>query len=204
MLFDPSMSSLLQTARVLLILLVAPALVAQQADPLISAGWIDRPSGAVRYQIRHLPIISYPSLPAAVSTTLEDLRCTIPQTYQAHGPENVIHASFENPGSSDWAVLCSRQGTVSLLVFFGSAQGRYAELASSPETDRLQPHIGTVTWGFNWGIDPASPETVHQAQIGMKPRPAYLKHDAIADSVLDQRTVYRYYSAGSWSLVDLP
>ncbi len=49
--------------------------------------------------------------------------CLIPQTYEAHQPENVVHASLERPGSSDWAVLCSANGTVSLLVFFAATSG---------------------------------------------------------------------------------
>ena len=31
-------------------------------------------------------------------------------------------------------------------------------LASAPETERLQSHGATNVLGFNWGIDPASPE----------------------------------------------
>ena len=62
----------------------------------------------------------------------------IPQTYEAHRPENVIHASLQRAGSSDWAVLCAAKGTVSLLVFFGSEPAAPMELASAQETERLR------------------------------------------------------------------
>ena len=77
----------------------------------------------VPYLIRRLPVDSFPDLPDAVAATLTERGCLIPQTYQAHRPENVIHASFDRAGSSDWAVLCSTHGTVELLVFFARKPG---------------------------------------------------------------------------------
>src|SRR3569833_336683 len=72
----------------------------------------------VSYLIRRLPVHSFPDLPDAIVHTLTDRGCLIPQTYAAHRPENVVNASFDRAGSSDWAVLCSAQGKVELLVFF--------------------------------------------------------------------------------------
>src|SRR6185437_6192208 len=59
------------------------------------------------YNIRHLPVVSFPQVPMTVREGLGERGCLIPQTYEAHQPENVIHGSFERAGSSDWAVLCS-------------------------------------------------------------------------------------------------
>ena len=127
----------------------------------------------------------------------------IPQTYEAHRPENVIHGSFEKAGSSDWAVLCSAEGTVSLLVFFASALEKPSILAAAPETQRLQVYDLTGILGFNWGIDPATPERVHEAQSNMNPRPPRLDHDALADSVVDYKTVYHYFTKNEWTVVDV-
>src|ERR1035437_11192042 len=91
-------------------------------------------------RIRRLPISSFPDLPDEVAELLNRRACLIPQTYEARQPENVVHASLERAGSSDWAVLCSTRGTVSLLVFFGSTPDSPTELARAPESDRLQPH----------------------------------------------------------------
>ena len=93
-----------------------------------------------RYLIRHLPVSSFPALPAAIQGQLDLRGCLIPQTYEARRPENVVRASLERTGSSDWAVLCSAKGTVSLLVFFGGDPGHPFTLASAPETERLQSH----------------------------------------------------------------
>jgi hypothetical protein len=135
---------------------------------LVESGQIVVDGHSTPYLIRHLPVSSFPELPATVQELLNRRGCLIPQTYEAYHPENVVHASLERAGSSDWAVLCSAEGTVSLLVFFGSrsASAQPLVLVSAPETERLQAHDASGALGFNWGIDPASPEQVHEAQAG--------------------------------------
>ena len=71
-------------------------------------------------------------------------------------------------------------------------------LASTPETERLQPHSTSDVLGFNWGIDPASPEQVRGAQAGMEHRPPLLDHDALADTLVDHHTVYHFYLKSAW------
>lgn len=180
------------------------AFAQQTAVPsgLDARGQLSLNGQSVPYLIRHLPVSSFPELPEPVQRELTQRGCFIPQTYEARRPENVIHGSFEKPSSQDWAVLCSASGTVSLLVFFASAPEKPSTLASAPETQRLQPHDLTGVLGFNWGIDTATPEQIHDAQIGMSPRPAKLDHDAIADSTVEQKTVYRVYAKSGWGRVD--
>jgi len=101
-------------------------------------------------------------------------------------------------------VLCSVNDQVSLLVFFGSAPGKPVVLITASEKDRLQRHDSNGVLGFNWAIDPASPEAVHQAQSGMERRPAKIDHDALADIVVDGKKVYRFFSKGTWKLLDMP
>jgi hypothetical protein len=178
--------------------------VSPVSPQLDESGQIVAAGRATPYRILRLPVSSFPELPAGVQALLNRRGCMIPQTYAAHHPENVVHASLERPGSSDWAVLCSAGGTVSLMVFFSSTPAREAVLASAPETQRLQAHDPTGVLGFNWGIDPASPAQVREAQAGMEPRPLRLDHDALADSVVEHRTVYHFYSRSAWTLVGMP
>jgi hypothetical protein len=177
---------------------------AHAQSQLDESGQIAVAGRAVPYRIRRLPVSSFPDLPAALEVELNRRGCLIPQTYEAHAPENVVHASLERPGSSDWAVLCSSQGTVSLLVFFASAPAQLLTLATSPESERLQAHEPSGVLGFNWGIDPASPERVREAQAGLEARPPRLDHDALADSIVDRRTVYHFYSKNAWTLLAMP
>ena len=126
----------------------------------------------------------------------------IPQTYEAHGPENVIHGSFRRAGEKDWAVLCSVHGTVSLLVFFDGAAESPEVLATAAETSRLELNNASGKMEFDWGIDVATPELVHQAQTQMRHRPARADHDSIADSIIDGATVYRFYTGTAWTTVE--
>lgn len=180
--------------------------VAQSFQPssLVETGQVSIAGRDVSYRIRNLPVSSFPDLPPAVAETLIARKCLIPQTYEAHRPENVVHASLEHPGSNDWAVLCSAQGKVSLLVFFASASPTQPTvLAEAAKTDRLQAHDLTGVLGFNWGIDPASPKRIHEAQAGMERRPAAPDHDCLADTTVDHQTVYHLYRDGAWEKVDV-
>jgi hypothetical protein len=188
--------------------LMAPPAAGQQGNsapaPLSVSGQIVVAGQSIPYLIRHLPISSFPNLPEELAVQLNRRGCLIPQTYEAHHPENVVHASFERPGSSDWAVLCSAQGTVSLLVYFSSDPTRLLVLSAAPETERLQAHDPSGILGFNWGIDPASPEQVSQAQAGLLRRPTPVDHDALADSLVDRHTVYHFYLKNAWIVLEMP
>jgi hypothetical protein len=175
-----------------------------QPSPLVQTGQVVLNGRAASYRIRNLPISSYPELPASIADALAARGCLIPQTYEAKRPENVIHASLERPGSSDWAVLCASNGRVSLLVFFATASpAQPAILAATAETNRLQAHGPSGELGFNWGIDPASPKRIHDAQAGMAHRPPAPDHDCLADTTVDRQTVYHLYENGAWKRVDV-
>jgi hypothetical protein len=196
-----------RVAQAAAVLMAAASLAAQSPRPLAESGETTVNGRSVPYVIRHLPPSSFPNLPLVIADQLVIRGCLIPQTYQAHQPENVVHASLERPGSSDWAMLCSVEGTVSLLVFFESAQEKPVVLASALEKDRLQPSttVGVAgMYGFNWGIDPASPRRIHDAQSGLAHRPPTPDHDALADSIIDRRTVYHFFQNGKWSLLEMP
>jgi hypothetical protein len=173
----------------------------REVSGLLETGYVEVQGRETQFLIRHLPVSSFPQLPASVQNLLNLRGCLIPQTYEAHQPENVIEASLERRGSKDWAVLCSEHGTVSLMVFFGDGASP-AVLARARETERLQAHGADGVLGFDWGIDAVSPEQVHEAQIGMRHLPARLDHDALADSVIDQTTVYHYYAGSAWTVVE--
>jgi hypothetical protein len=170
-------------------------------DALNESGKITVNGRLAPYLIRRLPVSSYPQLPAEVANELNRRGCLIPQTYEAHAPENVVEASLERPGSKDWAVLCSEKGSVSLLVFFGESETNVRVLATAQETERLEAQGAAGALGFDWGIDVATPEQVREAQAGMRKPPPRLDHDALAESVIDGETVYHYYAAGTWTVV---
>jgi hypothetical protein len=174
-----------------------------QSDPLVETGQATVEGKQISYRIRSLPVSSFPDLPGPVADALTARGCVIPQTYAARRPENVVHASLEKAGSSDWAVLCSARGEVSLLVFFASASSlEPTVLLKVAAKERVQSHAGSAEFGFDWGIDPASPRRIHEAQSAMSHRPLPPDHDCLADSIIDQKTVYHLYRDGQWSKID--
>ncbi|MGA3100325.1 MAG: hypothetical protein ABSD61_00550 [Terracidiphilus sp.] len=200
--------ALIKSGLLLVLLLLfrcPPKLLPQDSvsTPFNTSGSVVIDGQPTPYLIRHLPVSSFPELPAAIQGQLNLRGCLIPQTYEAHRPENVVHASLERPGSSDWAVLCSARGTVSLLVFFGSGSSQPTTLSSAPETERLQTHDPSGVLGFSWGIDPASPQQVHEGQLGMRHPSPRLDHDALADTLVDRHTVYHFYLKSAWIVLEM-
>jgi hypothetical protein len=188
----------------LFLMLAAIAASAQQSN-LVTTGRGNVNGKELPYTIRHLPVSSFPDLPKPVADALTQRGCLIPQSYEAHGPENVIHGSFERPGSQDWAVLCTeKDGGVGLFVFFASNPGTPIRIATAPENAAVQPLPDGKELGFFLALDAASPERVHQAQSGLEPRPPRLDHDAVALLFLERHTVYRYFSNGKWTQLPLP
>jgi hypothetical protein len=184
-------------------LMMVPSSARQSdSDRMMESGQVRVDGHDSSFVIRRLPTSSFPDLPDPIVALLDKRGCMIPQTFQAHRPENVINASFERPGSSDWAVLCSTHGNVELLVFFSHTPNKPMTLASVPERERLQRHDSSGVLGFDWGIDPASPRQVREAQAGMQRHPPALDHDALEDVVLNEKTVYRFYTHSAWTVVD--
>jgi hypothetical protein len=172
----------------------------QSVDAFSSSGQATVGGKTRQYKVEHLPASSFPALPTAVAAELNRRGCLIPQTFEAHGPENVIHGSFRRPGSNDWAVLCSARGTVSFLVFFEGEVANPVVLRTSEENSQLEPNNATGKLEFDWAIDRATPEQLHEAQAGIRPRPAPPDHDAIADSTIDGATMYWLYTGSAWSV----
>lgn len=143
-----------------------------------------------RYKIRLLPLSSFPQLPVTVTQKLEARGCMIPQTYEANGPENVISGSFEKPGSSDWAALCSVRGTTTLYVFFGSDLSHPIALRRQPDNLWLGVEP-TFDYGSAWGI-----LTVPARAM---PRTDEMDHDGIEDAFVERSSVVHYYADGRWT-----
>ena len=169
-------------------------------SPLLETGHVERDGHSAPYRIRRLPVSSFPELPANIAAQLERRGCLIPQTYEAHRPKTSSTPASNEPALPTGPCFAPCGVRSLLLVFFGSASDEPTTLASALETQHLQSRDASGAMGFNWGIDPATPEAVHQAQTNMAHRPARLDHDALADSVIDHSTVYRIYKEHAWTV----
>ena len=166
----------------------------------IESGRIASPAGIpLSYRIRLLPLSSFPALPEEVADQLSRRRCMIPQTFEAKQPENVIHGAFQAPGSSDWAALCSVEGTTTLYVFFAGRFNDPAALRSQPDTAWLGADPGDSALGSAWGI---ALRTADQLRSSPKLRRLLtIDHDAIDDARLERTLTIHYYQAGKWLTV---
>lgn len=149
----------------------------------------------LHYSIRLLPVSSFPQLPSAVVQQLSQMGCMIPQTYEAHGPENVVSGSFEKQGSSDWAVLCSVKGTTTLYVFFQSNLASPVALRHQLDGKWLgRDGAWSLDYGSAWGIS-AIPSRV-------MPRTEHIEHDGVQDSFVEQSSTIHYFDDERWTLLD--
>src|SRR5262245_23104313 len=96
-----------------------------------------QPPGA-KGAIPVLPPGTFRQLPAAIVKSLEAWKCSIPQSPDEKTPHNVIHGSFTAAKRTEWAVLCSRGGTSSIMVFRADSAKLVAEIAAEKDEVFLQ------------------------------------------------------------------
>ena len=141
------------------------------------------------------------ALPPAVAATLRQMGCTIPQADESPAlpsPNNVIRGRFYDAERESWAVLCSVQDTVRLLVFRDAADTKPETLQGGLESDWMQT-TGPDSAGFSWAItvaDEAKKRWYH-SQYGGAPLPP-LDHDGIDSHFLEKASVVLYHHRGKW------
>jgi hypothetical protein len=89
-------------------------------------------------EVPRLDLSSFTAVPPAVRSGLKQQGCTIPQTFLARKPENVVRGSFTGPSSSEWAALCSVGGVSEILVFRATSTRPVARLAKFPDENFVQ------------------------------------------------------------------
>src|SRR5262245_41229733 len=88
--------------------------------------------------IRRLPPKVFRELPVAIIEGLQARKCLIPQVGPVKTPHNVISGSLTGAKQKEWAVLCSRRGSSSILVFQANSAKLVAEIAPAKDNDYLQ------------------------------------------------------------------
>jgi hypothetical protein len=171
--------------------LIASVILLQAQDP--RRGWEQAAK-----QIRRLPPSAFPNLPRTVAGELVKRGCTIPQVYSDPKPHNVISGNFAKKGQKDWAVLCSRAGVSSILLFWGGSAKDVEEIATSPDVDWLQG-TGDFEIGYSRSISPVGKDYIiehYQAYGGAKPPP--IDHQGIDHGFVEKASVVLYHYRGEW------
>jgi hypothetical protein len=169
---------------------------AANAERVESGSVLSADGKLMPYRIRLLPVSSFPDLPAAVAAELDRRGCTIPQSFEAKQPENVIRGAFRAAGSSDWAVLCSYQETSTLYVFFAGQAESPIALRSQADSAWLGAEPGGSVSGSAWGIAVRS-ATELRFTPAMR-RGLTIDHDAIDDARLERALTIHYFQDGRW------
>lgn len=152
--------------------------------------------GDQSFAFRMLPPATFTELPAPILRDLEKRHCMIPQSYEAKSPENVVHGAFLQQGSNDWAVLCSQDGTSTLLVYWNGTAAKPAELAAQVDSDTADPYDETSLLGYARGIDSASPNKIGEVLVNKPYGP--FDHEGIKDAHIEKSSVIHYFKGGTW------
>jgi hypothetical protein len=131
---------------------------------------------------------AFRELPPNLVQELQRRGCTIPQVTGFLERENVIHGQFEKPGQTDWAVLCARQASVTLLVFWNGSEINPAQLAKGPHGDSFSRTIMPVERKY----------IVDHFRAYGGPKPPPINHQGIEDSFNESASVIHYYYRGKW------
>lgn len=157
----------------------------------------------VNYTIRLLPLASFPELPASVAAALQAKSCMVPQTFEAHAPENVIPGAFEKEGSQDWAALCSANGVTTLYVVFGSHPNAPVALRSQPDAKWLGSEQAGI-YGAAWGISRRPGDQLRPARMQVQGGGSVhsYDHDGIEDAFVEKNSTVHYFEAGQWLVLE--
>jgi hypothetical protein len=149
-------------------------------------------------EIRRLPPSAFPALPAAIRRELSRKGCMVPQIWSDPEAHNVIRGSFTRKGQTDWAVLCSRGGESSILVFKGGSIEGVLELAMGSDKDSLQV-VAAEEIGYSRLIFPADGATIlrYWREHG-GPKPPPIDHQGIENAFVEKASVILYYYKGKW------
>jgi hypothetical protein len=112
--------------------------------------------------IRRLPPSAFPNLPPAIQKQAEVRGCEIPQEAFAGETKlnNVISGEFAQRGQKDWAILCSKGGNSSIVVFWGKSASCAAEIRAEDDATYLQDD-GTRRFVYSRAIRPVNAAQLH-------------------------------------------
>lgn len=138
-------------------------------------------------------------LPKNLVLYLNARRCTIPQSFEDSTSHNVIRGQFAQVGQFDWAVLCSRNGVSSILVFWKGSTRSVAEIARSDDKSFLQTINGAGKIGFSRAIGVVDKNYIleHYRQYGGR-KPPQVEHQGINDAFIEKASSVRYFYRRRW------
>lgn len=139
----------------------------------------------------------FPSFPSHIRNQLKTQGGTIPQSFENNSPHNVINGEFGTISQQDWAVLCSRTYSSSILIFWSGETSCPSEILPSLDRSWLQ-HTGEGI-GYSRVITAVGPEFILKhvgAYEGSPPPP--ITHQGINQSFVGKGSSVQYCYDGEW------
>jgi hypothetical protein len=150
-------------------------------------------------RLERLSPAAFPQLPKNLVRRLQARRCTIPQADLEPKPNNVIPGQFIRKGQADWAVLCSRGGRSSILVFWGDSKKSPVALAKASDDAYW---LGNAGEGFHYYRHLMTADKkyilIHYREYGREQPIPPINHDGIDDGFLEKGSEVYYYYRGKW------
>lgn len=174
----------------LVVLLVTPL----RDVVLVGQDW----QAANRATVRLKPS-AFRDLSAEVRGYLERRGCEIPQSFSNKAPHNVIRGRFTGATQLDIAVLCSKAGISTVLVFRSGTTSSVAELAAHPDEIFLQVVDAGGVVGYSRALGVATPSHIRQHYAnfgGAKPPP--MDHGGLEDMFVEKGSIVWYWYRGQW------
>jgi len=138
----------------------------------------------------------FSQLPKNIVSFLERRGCTIPQLFGDPKPHNVIRGEFARLGQFDWAVLCSKDRSSSIIVFWNGRTRSIAEIERSEDKGFLQTIDGDGNIGFSRVI--YSVDSGYILSRNREEKPDRIKHQGISDAYFEKASTVLYYTGHRW------
>lgn len=154
---------------------------------------------AAETAIKRLSPSAFPQLPGVIQRELQARGCAIPQVWLNPRPHNVISGKFVRATQRDWAVLCSRNGASSVLVFWGGSVASTSEIGKADDRTFLQEIDGNGKIGFSRSIRAVGRDyLLGSCTWADKPRPPQVDHQGIEDMFIEKASSVHYRYRGQW------
>lgn len=142
-------------------------------------------------------------VPSKVIKELKQFGCAIPQSGSKykHGPHNIISGGFAKRGQKDWAALCSRNGTSTVLLFWGGNNTCPTELEPIGDSKMIwNLYDESGEYRYSRIISAANEKyiTAHNSNPDAPTKPPPITHEGI---FVDHVTI-AYCHDGKWLELD--
>lgn len=149
--------------------------------------------------ITRLEPSAFPKLPPEIQAELSRRGCLVPQSYALQAPHNVVRGHFISPDQLDVAVLCSKHGVSTLLLFHGGSIDSVEELGSARDSNFMQVIGPDLEVGYSWVIEVATPKYIEEHyELFGGPLPPPYDHDGINDIFAEKGSVVLYWDGNAW------